>query len=162
MPQLVTIDSKEITPKERIEAVQLFDHLCMQLEEEILKKQIADSKKSEEERQKEYTPEARTQMYKEQQAAEEEKERLRQGEKPKKKPISSMYNKDGEMRQCNEGRYEYKLREWDDPEWSYFEMILPQFLDTSQINCELFPHFVSVRYDGVIQSEGETHTGANT
>lgn len=87
-------------------------------------------------------------MYKEMQAEDEKKEAGRknsQTDKEKPKTQSSMYNKDGEMRQCNEGRYDYKLREWDDPEWSFFEMSLPHFLDTSQIKFELFPNFVSVR-----------------
>lgn len=32
----------------------------------------------------------------------------------------------GEPRVCNEGKYEFKLDEWDDPEFSYFELKVPK------------------------------------
>lgn len=148
LPHLVTIDSKEITPTERIRAVQQISELRKELEVFIQEQRIKASLKTDEEKAKEYNPESRRQMYMEMKAEQDKKEESRkdaQKDKDKPKAPSSMYNKDGEMRQCNEGRYEYKLREWDDPEWSFFEMQLPHFLDTSQISFELFPNFVSIR-----------------
>lgn len=145
LPQLVVIDSQEITPKERIAASQNFEELMAELEVEIEKKQQEGLTKTAEEKEKEYNPETRRQMYKEMQQEEEKKEESRKGKKQEPKQPSSMYNKEGELRQCNEGRYEYKLREWEDPEWSYFEMPIPVFIDTSQVEFELFPLFVSVR-----------------
>ena len=148
LPNLITVDSKEITPTERITALQNLSVLRKELEVFIAEQRQKDALKTEEEKAKEYNPESRREMYKEMQAEQQKKEESRKGsqeDKDKPKKPSSMYNKEGELRQCNEGRYEYKLREWDDPEWSFFEMSLPHFLETSQINFELFPNFVSVR-----------------
>lgn len=147
LPQLVSIDSTEITPKERILANQRFEELLEELELEIEKKALADSSKTPEEREKEYSPETRKEMYKEQQAQNEqrEKERLGKGEQPEPKN-TSIYNKEGELRQCNEGKYEFLMKEWDDPVFSFFEMKIPKFLETSHVKVELFPNFVSVRY----------------
>jgi protein TilB len=146
LPQLISIDSNEITPKERILANQRFDELMEELDQEIEKKAIADSKKTPEEREKEYGPETRREMYKEQQQQNEqrEKDRLSKNEQPEVKN-SSIYNKDGELRQCNEGKYEFLMKEWDDPVFSFFEMKIPKYLETSNCKVELFPNFVSVR-----------------
>ena len=145
LPQIVTIDSTEITPKERITAFQALEELVEELESEIHKKEQEEKKKSPEERANQYTGESRREMYKELQAEEQKREEEKKGKKEPPKPPSSRYNKEGELRQCNEGRYEYKLREWDDPEFSFFEMPIPLFIDTSNIEFELFPNFVSVR-----------------
>ena len=40
-------------------------------------------------------------------------------------------NVDGDLRQCNEGRYSYKLLEFDDPEYSFFIIEVPKYMDTS-------------------------------
>ncbi len=145
LPQLVVVDSQEITPKERIAAGQNFEELMAELDQQIEKKRLEDLNRSPEEREKEYNPESRRKMYKEMQEEEQKRDESRQGKKPEPKAPSPMYNKDGELRQCNEGRYEYKLREWEDPDWSYFEMPIPNFIETSQLEFELFPCFVSAR-----------------
>lgn len=80
----------------------------------------------------------------EQQKIDDEKRKNPDKFKPEK-PLSSIYNYKGEMRQCNEGKYSYKLREWDDPDFSYFEMKLSKFLDTKDIDVNLYERFVSVR-----------------
>lgn len=49
------------------------------------------------------------------------------------------------MRQCNEGKYDFKLNEYDDPQYSTFSMQLPKFMDSSLVNVEIYPFFVSVR-----------------
>lgn len=145
LPQLVVLDSQEITPKERIAAGQDFEALMGELEQQVEKKRLEDLNKSAEEKEKEYNADARHKMYKEMQEEEQKKQDARKEKKQEPKAPSSMYNKEGELRQCNEGRYEYKLREWEDPELSYFEMAIPLFIDTSQLEFELFPFFVSVR-----------------
>ena len=45
-----------------------------------------------------------------------------------------MYYPNGEPRQCNEGKYEFTLLEWDDPEFVTFEMKLPKYMDTSYVD----------------------------
>jgi hypothetical protein len=64
------------------------------------------------------------------------------------KKVTPTHYPNGEPRQCNEGKYEYILQEWDDPEISFFEIKLPKFLDTSLIDVNLYPNLVSVRVKG--------------
>lgn len=148
MPQLILIDGNEITPTERIQAGQKYEELLTELEEEIVKEEEKQARKTPEEKAKEYTPDTRREMYKEMQKEQEEKERARQSsnkDENKKKGPTPMYNASGELRQCNEGRYVFKLLEWEDPEWSFFELDVPLYIDTNQLKFELFPDFVSVR-----------------
>lgn len=37
------------------------------------------------------------------------------------------------------------LSEWDDPEYTEFELKLPKYMDTSLINVELNPKYISIR-----------------
>ena len=46
------------------------------------------------------------------------------------------------------GKYEFLIREWDDPEFSFFDMKIPKHLDTSLIDVNLNPFWVSVRVKG--------------
>jgi len=67
-----------------------------------------------------------------------------------------MYKENGEIRQCNEGKYKFKLREWDDPDKTFFEICLPKsfsliliyifrFLDSSFLDVNIDPKWISVR-----------------
>lgn len=141
--QLVSLDGKEILPSERIQAKQSYDRLVDELEAKVAHIEAANKNKSAEERQGEYTKEKRKEMY---------KEHKKEEDKPKaervEKPLSSMYLKSGELRQCNEGKYEYELREYDDPQYTTFVLRLPKFMDTSLVDAQVFPNFVSVRVKG--------------
>ncbi len=33
-----------------------------------------------------------------------------------------MFTKNGDIRQCNEGKFKFRLREFDDPDYSFFEI----------------------------------------
>lgn len=59
-----------------------------------------------------------------------------------------MYKADGEIRQCNEGKYKFSLREWDDPQYTFFEIEVPKYMDTSLVDVNLNPKWVSVRIKG--------------
>jgi hypothetical protein len=52
------------------------------------------------------------------------------------------------MRQCNEGGYKWLLNEHDDWEYSTFTIEISKFVDTSLIETNLYPNFVSVRIKG--------------
>ena len=60
------------------------------------------------------------------------------------KPIQ-MYTKNGEIRQCNEGKFKYSLREWDDPDFTFFEIEVPKHLETSELEVNINPSWLSVR-----------------
>ena len=59
----------------------------------------------------------------------EEAEKRKNPEKfePKPEP-QTMFKPDGDIRQCNEGKYEYKFSEWDDPEVTKMEIKIPKYL----------------------------------
>ena len=40
------------------------------------------------------------------------------------------------------------LKEWDDPDYTFFEMKVPKYLDTSMLDVNLNPHWVSVKIKG--------------
>ena len=46
---------------------------------------------------------------------------------------------------CNEGGYKFHLNEYDDAEYTTFTMMIPKFCDTSLINVDIKPTYVSVR-----------------
>lgn len=61
------------------------------------------------------------------------KERERNPDKYKEEKPIKMYTNNGEIRQCNEGKFKFSLREFDDPDFSYFEIEVPKHLDTSEL-----------------------------
>jgi protein TilB len=80
----------------------------------------------------------------EQQKLEQEKRKNPDAFKPPK-PLSSEMNLKGDRRQCNEGKYLFNMREWDDPDYSFFELKISKYIDTSEIVAQVYPNFVSVR-----------------
>lgn len=81
-------------------------------------------------------------------ADKEKKEREKNPEKYKEKKVTPIVRPDGEIRQCNEGKYRFKLREWDDADFTFFEIDVPKYLDTSLLEVNLNPKYVSVRIKG--------------
>jgi protein TilB len=67
-----------------------------------------------------HSKESRRKMYQEMAEEKLKKEKDRNPEKFAEKKESPMFNKEGEIRQCNEGRYRYSLQEFKDPEWTTF------------------------------------------
>lgn len=56
-----------------------------------------------------------------------------------------MFRKDGDIRQCNEGRFSYRLQEHEDPDYTLFELQVPKHLDTSELTVNINPFWVSVK-----------------
>ena len=61
-----------------------------------------------------------------------------------------MYTPQGEVRQCNQGRYKYSLDESPDRTKLIFNMEVPRFMDTSMLNVDLQPTFVRVDVKGKV------------
>jgi protein TilB len=55
-----------------------------------------------------------------------------------------MYTKEGEIRQCNEGRFKFSLLEYDDPDYTFFSIEVPRHLETSELEVNINPKWVSV------------------
>ncbi|EER05647.1 U2 small nuclear ribonucleoprotein A', putative [Perkinsus marinus ATCC 50983] len=93
-----------------------------------------------------YTKESRLEMYREQGAAKEEKkrrERKRLGleAKPPRK-VPEVMNQRGEIRQCNEGKYNFHIDEFGTPGMVVMEIDIPAFMDTSFIDVDIQPNYV--------------------
>ena len=67
----------------------------------------------------------------------------------RKEPIS-VYNQQGEVRQCNEGRYEFLFQESKDKTCILLEVQIPRFMDTSLVNVDLHPNYVRLDIKGKI------------
>ena len=65
----------------------------------------------------------------------------------RKEPIS-VYNQQGEVRQCNEGRYEFLFQESKDKTCILLEVQIPRFMDTSLVNVDLHPTYVRLDIKG--------------
>lgn len=61
-----------------------------------------------------------------------------------------VYNKDGKIRLSNEGKYEWRYDETPDQTCVIFEIKIPKFMDTSQINCDLQPNYLRIDIKGRI------------
>lgn len=79
-------------------------------------------------------------MYLEMAADKEKKEREKNPEKYKEKKVTPIVRPDGEIRQCNEGKYRFKLREWDDADFTFFEIDVPKL---ANIYIYFFHYYIS-------------------
>lgn len=159
--QLKRLDGEEISKSSRLAARQklkeLNEKLKVAVEENIRKKESQDP----EELKEAYTKESRVQQYEEMQARKrEDEERQKKNsmfsdfrefdEQNKKKEPISVYNPQGEIRQCNEGRYEFVFDETPDKTCITLDLWLPKFMDTSLVNVDLNPLYVRVDIKGKI------------
>lgn len=101
-----------------------------------------------------YTPEMRREMYMEMAEQKEEQEARRRDNLPKERNTEWEHEEalrqareqeerdDGSIRQCNEGKWEFRLL--DEPLDVVLEVDLPRFLDTSLVDVDVHPSFVSI------------------
>lgn len=59
--------------------------------------------------------------------------------------LSPMFTQNGDIRQCNEGRFKFTLKEYEDADYTIFSLNVPKHLDTSELVVNINPHWVSVR-----------------
>ena len=144
------IEGKEILKSERIKAKQIIkqleDELYVLAENNIAKKLIEVPDENA------YTIEYRKKLYKEL-----EEERLKQDEEKNKNKNDdwkkgndydsiklSIYKDDGEIRICNQGRYQFFIDENVKTGIVTFELATPKHLDTFQIVVDLNPKYIRV------------------
>merc|ERR1740138_1991528 len=136
-----------ILPVERIKARQSLSLLQQDLEVAI---QASRAKKAAEAgvpvSEGAYTPESRTEMYLEMAEQKEEKERnerRRMGTEPKEpRNVPGVYNMRGEIRQCNEGKYDFNMDDTSEPGKIIFELGVPKYLDTGSLDVDIDPQYV--------------------
>jgi len=167
LPQLQVLDGKKIVKSQRISALQKIEQLRTVLRskqrkciEERAAKAVSSegaSKKSENTDDcDEYTPESRTEMYREVAKEKEEKEARQKSMMPKERnddkehaaavdaevKFRETQSKSQEIRQCNQGGYAFSFSE--DKKNIMFHVQLPRNLSTSLIHVDIFPRYVSV------------------
>lgn len=73
----------------------------------------------------------------------ERNERRRMGTEAKPpREIPGVYNARGEIRQCNEGKYDFDLDDTTDPGKVIFELGVPKYLDTDALDVDVNPLYV--------------------
>lgn len=152
VPQLILIDGSVIKKSERIEAAQNYDFWLKKLRSDALdniaKKEVDPDRLNP----NKYSKESRRKMYLEMEEdrlkQEKEKEEKKQEspwngeEKPK---VAEVYYKDGNLRQCNQGKYRWTLDEDTFKSgMTTFTLHLPKFMDTSQVTCDVNPTYIRV------------------
>mmetsp|Transcript_52265 Transcript_52265/g.124666 ORF Transcript_52265/g.124666 Transcript_52265/m.124666 type:complete len:451 (+) Transcript_52265:66-1418(+) len=147
LPQLKQLDGKLVIPHERIKARQQLAKLQESLEEAVVASRIkkaAESGKPVSEGA--YTKESRNEMYlemAEQKAEKERNEKRRMGmEEKAPREIPGVYNARGEIRQCNEGKYDFNLDAFAIPDKVLFELSVPKYLDTTSLDVDVNPLYV--------------------
>ncbi|TNV78519.1 hypothetical protein FGO68_gene2184 [Halteria grandinella] len=159
--QLKRLDGEEITRSQRLEARQRVkmwsEKLKIAAAENIQKKAQQDPSEME----NAYTKESRVQQYQDMQdqKARDEKRQKENSmfsdfkefdEKNKRKEPPSIYNPQGEIRQCNEGKYEWLFGESEDKTSVTLDVFLPKFMDTSLVTVDLNPLYVRMDIKGKI------------
>jgi len=158
--QLKSMDGKAITRSERIVAQQ---KLPLLLKELRIKAQEVRIRKIQEKGipvdENVYTSESRKEMYEEQADEKREKEERDKSMQPRERnkkaehdeSVQKAREKEAEalekkksIRQCNEGRYDFKLIDDDGDGNIVVEVVVPRFIDTSLVDVDVQPTHVSI------------------
>ncbi|KAF4676093.1 hypothetical protein FOL47_006701 [Perkinsus chesapeaki] len=149
LPSLLQLDGTLITPTERIEANRVISKLEKELEklaDVSIKRKKYEMENNIKPSKDAYTKESRLEMYREQAAVKEEKdkrEKKRLGIEPKPpRVIPEALNHRGEIRQCNEGKYNFHIDEFGSPGMVVIEIDVPAYLDTSLIDVDVQPNYI--------------------
>ena len=143
LPQLKQLDGTVITSTERIAANSNFSGVHKEVTQ--LAASVSQRKRSgtyDSFSSGSYTRQSRVDMYRE--IGEQKSAQKRSTEVVPKPPktVLSVLNAKGEIRQCNEGNYAFKLDEWSEPNCVLFELAVPRFMDSSLIDLDLNPTYV--------------------
>jgi protein TilB len=68
--------------------------------------------------------------------------------KPRGPP--ALYNKDGEIRQCNQGDYKFRIWEEEEDDLIFLELKVPKYLATAVIDADVNPTYVRIDVKGKI------------
>lgn len=159
VPQLTLFDGNEILKSERIKAAQMLpmmeEELAKASKEHIIFKENDPKQKDP----NHYSVEYRRNLYKdiENDRIKREKEKEESSKKgypweeDEKKGPPSVYRSNGEIRICNQGRYEVTLDEdIFNTAITTFTIKLPKYMETSKIKVDLNPQYVRIDANGKI------------
>lgn len=149
LPQLKQLDGKLILPTERIQAYQKLPALAEKLEvaaEQSLLKKGKEKAAGIKPDPNAHSIENRNELYLElaaQKEAKEKQEKKRMGLEPKEpKVIPDVYNVRGEIRQCNEGKYDFRMDDTTDPNVIVLDIGIPRYMDTHSLDVDVNPQYV--------------------
>lgn len=157
LPNLQELDGKAITKSDRIKAAQRLPTIVKELRR--LAKEAAKEKKIKAKMpydEEEYTPQSRLEMYREmaeeKQADEDRKKEMEPRERDYQgehfASVEEQRAKERErgttIRQCNEGRYDFRMTEEDGNGNVILEIDIPKFIDTSLVDVDVQPTYASV------------------
>lgn len=152
VPQLKQLDGKDITHTERLQASQILEERLQGLQEAIECKRL-----NPEEYKRNYTVESRIEQAKENERIQAEKERSQKESEAKefgfkKTEPPPVYNSKGDVRQCNQGNYEYEIYEKHEKNVQFIvlDVLVPRYLETSQMDVDLNPTYVRIDIKGKI------------
>ena len=159
-PQIIIYDGNEVKKSERIKAREMMDFMEKELERESKEHIIFKQNDPSEKDPNKYSVEYRRNMYKEleKEKLENEHKKKEESQKPSlwndpviKEVPPPVYKENGEVRICNQGRYDVFLDEdIYTTAITTFRMKLPKFLDTNKIKVDLNPNYVRVDVNGKI------------
>ena len=159
-PQIIIYDGNEVKKSERIKAREMMEFMEKELERESKEHVIFKQNDPSEKDPNKYSVEYRRNLYKDLEKEKLENERKRKEESSKpglwdepliKEVPPPVYKENGEVRICNQGRYDVFLDEdIYTTAITTFRIKLPKFLDTSKIKVDLNPNYVRVDVNGKI------------
>ena len=159
-PQIIIYDGNEVKKSERIKAREMMDFMEKELEKESKQHVIFKQNDPSEKDPNKYSVEYRRKLYKEleQEKLENERKKKEESSKPGlwdepviKEVPPPVYKENGEVRICNQGRYDVFLDEdIYTTAITTFRIKLPKFLDTNKIKVDLNLNYVRCDINGKI------------
>ena len=159
-PQIIIYNGNEVKKSERIKAREMMDLMEKELEKESKEHVIFKQNDPSQKDPNKYTVEYRRKLYKDLEKEKLENERKRKEESSKpglwdepviKEVPPPVYKENGEVRICNQGRYDVFLDEdIYTTAITTFRIKLPKFLDTNKIKVDLNPNYVRIEVKGKI------------
>jgi len=159
-PQLVLYNGDEIKKSERIKAKEMMETKEKELEKESKEHVIFKQNDPSQKDPNKYSVEYRRKLYKDLENEKLENERKKKEESSKgslwdeptiREVPPPVYKENGEVRICNQGRYDVFLDEdIYTTAITTFRIKLPKYLDTSKIKVDLNPNYVRVDVNGKI------------
>lgn len=147
------LERKKESPEEEDEVIEVVGGEAIDISEEQVEKEKKNSVMASTEKVP-YTPHTRREMYLEMAEQKEEEEARRRENQPKERNTEAEHEEalrkarlleergDGSIRQCNEGKWEFRLT--DEILDIILEVDLPRFLDTSLVDVDVHPSYVSI------------------
>jgi protein TilB len=148
IPQIKRIDSVDITKSMKIIAEQRLEELEKVLAEKA--EEVTFKKANEPVNLNGYNPESRMKDYYDD-LERKQQEELNKPKNPfevpdefknKRTEPPSVYHENGDIRQCNEGRYNFKITEDDDNDRILVELFLPKYLTTDLLDADVNPLYI--------------------